>query len=110
MRFAITMLVASVILGSLAFGAGYALGVRTGDAELAELERKLTDAESRADIEHERADAALERVRSAVQKLNADLGAVLGSGRSIRDQLRELTRIHDTLGRFIESIGGGSIE
>lgn len=49
MRFAITMLVASVILGSLAFGTGYALGVRTGNAELAELKRQLADAELRAD-------------------------------------------------------------
>jgi len=95
---------AGIVLGSYRLGSGDGYG--RAEAKYLAI---VADANLRAAESDRLASAtldAMDAVRSRVSDLNGELGRILVTGGSIRDQLRGLAEIHRVLGEFIQGLGG----
>lgn len=110
MRFIITMLVSSVILGSLAFGIGYSFGIRANADELAAIERDSEQYRLAADQRIAELGSALDGARARSERASRGLEESARTANGIADRNLRIIHLVRAIRTAVQELTGGDDE
>lgn len=110
MRFIITMLVSSVILGSLAFGIGYSFGIRANADELAAIERDSEQYRLAADQRIAELGSALDGARERSERASRGLEESARTANGIADRNLRIIHLVRAIRTAVQELTGGDDE
>ena len=102
------MLISTFVLGSLAFGIGYTLGLRATASELADAERELAEYRLAADARYAELARSLDGARERSERAGRGLEEAARTAGTIADRSKRIVYLIGSIREAVTELTGGT--